>query len=113
MSLLAYNSCGVDTMEKVVCHGSIGVNEVINLHDGSIYPNPSEGVFTVNLTSINSFEVLVEVLDVRGAIVFTQNVGTIQGDISQPINADQLVAGIYFVRIRVGNENAVFRIVIE
>jgi len=100
-------------MEKVVCHGSIGVNEVINLHDGSIYPNPSEGVFTVNLTSINSFEVLVEVLDVRGAIVFTQNVGTIQGDISQPINADQLVAGIYFVRIHTDRGIGTQKLIIE
>jgi PKD repeat protein len=115
VTLTADNSCG----DNEIVNDGVRVGQLVSVSEIelasmiSVYPNPNNGVFTVVLKSENSVNVKIEVIDVRGAIVNTVNLGTIQGDFSQEINLDEVATGIYFVRVILNNESAVYRIVVE
>jgi hypothetical protein len=90
------NGCtGSDTLNIAV---SAGVGILENAGNGfSVYPNPSSGMFTLNLATAGS---TVEVYDVLGKVISSvkySNAGTVQLDLSaQP-------AGVYFVCVNGSN----------
>jgi hypothetical protein len=64
-----------------------------------IYPNPSEGVLTIDLEDCNG-PTRLEVITVEGAIVFqTLLTGQIPGPCSEIIDVSRLPAGVYFLTL--------------
>ena len=78
-----------------------GITDVVNL-DGSVFPNPSYGLFTVNGTGVYT----LEVYDIGGRIVNTSN-----GNGQTEIDLSHLQAGIYMLSLIQGNNREVTRIV--
>ncbi len=77
-----------------------GVN---NLNSGiSIYPNPSNGVFTVNTTEVYN----LQVLDLTGKVISTQ---VLNGNGSVSINN----AGVYFLKFSNANNSFVQRVIVK
>jgi hypothetical protein len=87
------------------------VDNCTGLHDNgsftglSIYPNPNNGVFTVELKngSIKTFEVM----DVTGKVVASETTG----DDSSEMSIRELPAGVYYLRVRSDNAVQVVKIV--
>ena len=70
------------------------VTEVAQAQTVSVYPNPSNtGVLNV-LVSTNA---TVELLDMNGKLVISQNVNA---NVKQEINVDNLANGVYTIRIQ-------------
>lgn len=74
--------------------------QTLELNKFSIYPNPSNGLFTIQSTNknedLNSFDVLV--YNANGQLVCTQNN-------ANEIDLTGLSAGIYFIEIKKENQN--------
>lgn len=72
----------------------------------TIYPNPSKGLFTFDISSDNYQPIkAVEVYNVWGEKVFTGTLRSTQGDNS--INLSNQPNGVYFYRITGENENLI------
>lgn len=73
----------------------------------SIYPNPSSGIFNVNMnfTNVNS-QATLTVTDVSGKMILQQEVANGMN----VMNLENVNAGIYFVSIRDKNANIVVRV---
>jgi hypothetical protein len=104
------------TMAPVTCPGerepatafvTIGINEITT--DGfSIYPNPANEVINVRPTSVTS-TYGIEIIDVTGRIILTdKNVSGLT-----TLNVNQFNAGVYFIRLTVGDKTTTQRIVIQ
>ena len=115
VTLTAYNDCGDNEVINYEIRAGqlVSVSEIELTTKISVYPNPSNGVFTVDMKSINSTSVLIEVIDVKGVTVHTQRLDVVQGNLRHSVNTDHLVSGVYFVRVSVESENVVYRIVVE
>ena len=74
--------------------------DVSNL-DGAVFPNPSNGLFTVKAVGIYT----LEVTDVSGRSVYTAN-----GNGQTEIDLSHLKAGIYMLSLIQDNNRAVTRI---
>lgn len=61
-----------------------------------LYPNPVEDIVTINFSGITEKEVKMNVMDVMGKIVLTENV---YPDNLQQLNIVDLESGIYFLNI--------------
>lgn len=85
---------------------SVGIKEN-TLNVVSIFPNPSNGVVTLNAIEANSS---VEVYNIIGENVFTKSV-LVKG--SNTLDLSNLAAGSYIVKVKTGNEVATKRIVIS
>lgn len=87
----------------------VGVNENEAAHV-SVYPNPSNGSFTVEMDNMESFATLV-VMDVAGREVYSQTIAG-SGTLKQVLDLD-LKAGSYMLQVASGQKQHVTRIVIQ
>jgi len=74
----------------------------------SIYPNPSEGIFHVRITGLNHEEVLCEVIDLMGNVMFDRTRIT---DPEFVINLGDRPNGIYLVRMLSRNGTKVTKLI--
>ncbi len=69
----------------------------------NVYPNPSPGVFTVELNTANleNSEIKLDIINIVGQVVYSQNVSFING--KEVLNMqDKLADGVYMLRITNG-----------
>jgi len=80
--------------------------------DVSVYPNPNNGTFQVNVSNANYSELKMEILTVDGKTVYSNTVSTVSGQLNQQIDMSGMANGTYFLRVTSGkNTVAVKRIV--
>jgi hypothetical protein len=80
---------------------TISVNEVNNNFKFNVFPNPSNGVFNINLSSNDDNNVNLTVKNVVGQTVLTETVN-VSGNTNHAISLNDYSKGIYFLTI--GNE---------
>lgn len=95
-------------------YGPNGINELNpDLNTAlSVYPNPSNGAFTLKLNAGSRINGQLEVIDITGRIVFTQDIDLIGLD-NVNIDLSKNAKGIYTILLKTANGNATKRIVIE
>ena len=91
-----------------------GINDLNPLLNTAITvsPNPSNGVFTLKLNAGSRVTGQVEIIDVTGRTVFSQDVDLI-GLENMNIDISKCTKGIYTVMLKTANGNAVKRISID
>lgn len=100
------NGCVGKTTYVLTVNDCVGINQVVATSGGvRIYPNPTSGMFTVelNTASVKS----IQVTDVTGRIILTSTSS------SEKINANisTLASGIYYVKIQSDDTVDVIKIV--
>jgi len=94
----------------------VGINEVENTNDLSVFPNPATENANLMYTVNQSGNVKLDLLDVYGKLVATfidekQTAGTYTRAIN--ISEKNLAKGIYFARLTINGETGVKKIVVE
>lgn len=88
------------------------VNNQTGKENISVYPNPYENVFTVNIVSAVSSAAKVEVYDVNGKLVHAATVEVSAGDNRFLFDRlPQMDNGLYFVKVTSGEQVSVIRLV--
>ncbi len=78
------------------------------LNDISIFPNPSNGVFTVS--SLEVAEYKIEVINVLGELISTS---LVHGMLNEKFNMSDFTSGLYFVKVSNGVKENTQRIIIK
>lgn len=76
-----------------------GADEVAVSKNYTLFPNPNTGAFFLTNAGANQDKATVQVLDLSGKVVFTQQTPLLQ-NATQGFKVDNLVAGQYLVRIQ-------------
>lgn len=102
-------------IDNINITGTVGVKEFENNINLLIYPNPTNGIATVDFTTPNNTKANIAVFDVTGRVVEQTQVNTNAGvNTKYQVNAsEKLTSGIYFVSISIGNDKVVKKIVIH
>lgn len=109
VTLIIENLCGTDTISANVTVPFVGVDEQLaNTIPLNLYPNPTNGLVTINLPlGIDNSNQLI-VTDIQGRPVLAEaNIGS-----SKQLNTSNLPAGIYVVRYQSPSGNAAKRLVV-
>ena len=88
-----------------------GVPSVGLTSDVSVYPNPSNGRFTVKFNNSNKSDVEISIINLSGQVCYSQTI-SIAGSTSQTIDSD-LTKGLYFLKIRDGKTTKLHKLVIQ
>lgn len=113
VTMIATNQCSADTFSFPVTIGClVSIGEGSNNHL-RLYPNPNKGQFLLETTLAGSDPVSVQITDVHGKIVFAHDYGQIAGNFSEEITLDDKSKGIYFVKLKVGGEVQVKKMVVQ
>ena len=102
----AVNQKGVNIDDFVI--SGVLANEDFRLNTIAIYPNPSNGIFNINLGEINP--TLIEVYDVSGKIILSKK-DIKSSNFETSIDLTSAAQGIYFVKIEADNQQIVKRII--
>lgn len=88
------NGCEVteDVIEVLV-----GINELGNNITVQVYPNPNNGVFTLNFDGLNGDEVIVNIMDAQGRIVENRQINAVSGNYSETVDMTNVSSGMYYM----------------
>lgn len=75
--------------------GYIGIDEQFNENSVNIYPNPGNGDFTLNITSLTNDSYDIKVVDVSGKVIYLSSVECMIGDNNLHITLDNVISGAY------------------
>jgi subtilisin-like proprotein convertase family protein len=101
----ALNSWSID-----VCT-TLGVKEN-TFQDFVLYPNPNNGNFTVKFTSVTDEDVSIDVFDMRGRKIYSNEFSN-NGAFDQTIDLNSVQSGVYLVSVSSGDTKIVKRIIVE
>ena len=77
-----------------------------------VYPNPSNGSFNVQYTSVSNSATVISVYDMRGRMIFNQSIAPASGLVSQPVQLNAQ-AGVYVVNVQQGSSKSSKKIVVQ
>ncbi|MBX7243092.1 MAG: T9SS type A sorting domain-containing protein, partial [Bacteroidia bacterium] len=78
----------------------------------SVYPNPNNGAFTVSLSKLSESSAWVEVVNMLGQVLYSQEVTTENGMMNHEINLENsLPVGTYLVRVKSSDKNLIAKFV--
>jgi len=106
------NSYDFNRFKLVFGKTTLSVNNPIELESFKLYPNPStDNRFTISLPKFMSQEVSVEVYDMLGRNVFSENYKTDSGRID--VHAKALSSGVYLVKLSSDTYQATKKLIIN
>lgn len=80
----------------------------------NLYPNPTNGLTNVDLSLVNSSVVSIQVVNMMGQVVSSQDCGyKATGMHKLTINASDLTSGIYFVTVKAGNSTSTSKMIVR
>lgn len=102
----------------VVKFNSISVGIPENLSAGKfdfiVYPNPCNGIFTLQMLLQSDSKFQIEIVDVTGQLIKSISYSNINsGENSIPIDATELSKGIYFIKIYNEDFNKIMKLIIS
>lgn len=93
---------------------SQGVNNISNITQLMLYPNPTEGRFTVDFVArkpVNNVAVIVT--SITGQKISEQHYSNVGKDFSKGIDLTGMSRGVYLVELKVDDERLVRRVIIK
>jgi hypothetical protein len=102
------NGCSVLAQLNMVVEPCTGINaHKTNLKDLTVYPNPTNGSIYIELTT--DLEKNILIYDLAGKLVLEMYTS----DSKQNISLQHLPAGLYFVRVKIGDASRTLKIIKE
>lgn len=89
----------------------------LNLESGNedvaIYPNPSTGVFTVELNNLETRKVELRIMNVIGNEILRETLTTDDIQFKKTVDLSSFAKGLYYVKIEADNYSTVRRVVVK
>ena len=92
-----------DTLVLTIEDCNTSINENNDKLSFEIFPNPSSGKFTLDIKSMETQDLLIEVISIDGKIIYSKNTKISSNETSINMDISDQAAGSYIIRI--SNEN--------
>lgn len=100
VTLIATGPCGSDTITQTVEVNSVGIDNGLSRFV-KVYPNPSNGAFTVAFSEMNASSVSVSVYNVHGQEILTEVSDQTVGTFTSNMDISNHPEGTYLLKIEV------------
>jgi len=97
-------------VEVKVC---TSIGEVSALNAFNVYPNPTNGIFNIELNTNAVDAVAVTVANVTGQQVYAKTITNANGTLTVPVDLTQNASGVYLVKITSNGQSVTKNIVVE
>lgn len=79
----------------------------------SVFPNPTSGKFTLDISTTEKSTALLTIIDVNGQVVRTQSLPAIDGKYSQTVDLYGQAKGVYIVQVKIGEQLHTQKVVLQ
>jgi hypothetical protein len=90
-----------------------GLNELGEVFTVDIYPNPSNGLFIVNMKGLGGAKTTYTISDQSGRIVTSKELGNVAGSRTENIDLTFCSAGIYYMTFVIGDQTQTAKVIIQ
>ncbi|MEX2380523.1 MAG: T9SS type A sorting domain-containing protein, partial [Vicingaceae bacterium] len=90
----------------------VGMDEVSSIEGFNIYPNPSNGLFTMNLNTKQAENFNLIVRDVQGKLIYEEGI-SVNGAYRKDIDLSGLAKGVYYLHIQNDVTSKVEKLIIQ
>ena len=108
------NGCsGSDTVavSETPCSGvGLGSSDAIGIE---LYPNPSNGIVTVQIAGTKGSAVLITVRDMIGQEVYQERIDNLPGTFNKQLDLSKSPMGVYFFTVEMNDKSVTHKLVIE
>jgi PKD repeat protein len=102
--LTSINSCGANTNCQWINVTAVNVSEASQLDQSfQVYPNPSDGQYTLNLELPKAMDLRIRVLNMLGQEIVTRPATRAFGSYSESLDLSGLAAGTYHLELQAGD----------
>lgn len=107
------NGCSNSSTQNITVNNCIGIVENTNVYTVTVYPNPTQGVFTLAIDNSSIDELIVSIADMQGKEVFTSRDKNIGNEFKKQIDLSDVAKGIYFIKVNTGSSIKFQKLIIE
>ena len=100
--LIETNGCVNESICEDVEVSTSNIFENEAKFDVNLYPNPSNGIFKLDLEGLNNNQIDLSVMDVSGKVVYAKSIASNSNKLIVPMNISNAEDGVYFIRISAG-----------
>jgi len=113
ITLTVTNQCGSDTFTETVEVMVDGVNDPGTVNSLNLYPNPNDGLFTLELEGQPMDEITVRFYNVIGQVVFADDYDFNSGTLVRTFDFNHLPAAAYIMQLQMGSEVTYRKVIVE
>ncbi|MGZ5220289.1 MAG: T9SS type A sorting domain-containing protein, partial [Chitinophagaceae bacterium] len=92
------NGCSNTAKDTLVVNACVGVEELSSNFGLNVYPNPTSGIFTIELNTSEEINAHVSIMTIDSKLVYDGYI-TGNGMLTKTINLDELADGIYYLKL--------------
>jgi len=107
------NNCSASDEVAIHFLDCSGIGENTSLSEMRIFPNPGNGVFTVQMDVAEEQDLTIELLNVAGKVVYTEKVHLIEGRFTKTLDVQHLNSQMYYMRMNNENGSVVKKLIIK
>ncbi|MFH1298121.1 MAG: T9SS type A sorting domain-containing protein [Bacteroidota bacterium] len=111
VTLTSAEGCEATDTHTIFFDECTGINDRPGFIQASVYPNPNNGNFRVELNAPRKSNIDIQVVNTLGSLVYEENGIQVNGKLLKNFNLN-LSNGIYFVVIRTGSEKTIQKLFI-
>lgn len=101
-------------IDDINLSGAVAVEEADNDFAFSIFPNPSSDLANLVFVLNSNETVSIELFDMLGKVVMGRNLGNLSsGEHNFSVPRGDLASGVYYVRLNVGGQSVVKKLILE
>jgi trimeric autotransporter adhesin len=112
VTLIVTTACGSDTATQTVIITGVGIEEADMLKEVKVYPNPSDGIFSIELVNPPAGQISVTVTDMTGRTAYN-SVLDANGELKRTLDLSSMAKGVYYLRMDSENMTEIRKIVIQ
>lgn len=113
VTLTVTNDCGSMMFGDTIFLSAIGLEEIADFGSVNVAPNPSNGLFNVNLELNQAMNLQLVVTNVMGQVVSTKTIDAATGTESTQIDLSTAAAGVYYLDILSGDRKMINKVLIK
>lgn len=105
--------CSDSAVQNITIHDCAGIEETADLNDVSLYPNPTNGMFTISLANTSAVDLNILITDMQGRMIVNTEEKNVAPAFSKQIDLKNLTKGIYMVRLSLGTQMMIKKLIVE
>lgn len=108
-----FNALGCSSVSTTIGINDVGINEISNTLMANIYPNPAHQELNIDLYSQSPNTIIIELIDISGRLVLSEQYQISIGLNKKQINIDQVQKGLYMLKLSSENGISTEKIIIQ